>query len=319
MRKLRILLPCLAVTAVLGCGHENPVTNSVEPRPNITVDTYSSPGMDPNFDVYRVRLLWGQLHNVPIPGPAQDWSGVFQLHAIGQVILSQEIDFEEGEDYVHVLNSIDKVAWVSHVQQDVDGLDLTVYFDKRPLYFHRPWLTFESASLSCTVFVDQLASLDTLIMATNSSGLLIHSRAQEHHCSRGPVEGSWEFKDDHHSGVFSSTWYSTNVLEGGYFNGSFATSSDGTQKLEGAWQSYDGALIGIVRGSWHFLPAVHNSPDNRPWGLWHGVILTPDSESPAGGVGGVFGPNPADNVSLKMRGHWFWGEECLDVAQESQD
>jgi hypothetical protein len=350
MRKLLVFSSALLLLALAGCSTQQP-TNSLPDSQNIVVrdipadlrqvlDYYSFPedqfpalpnrasadDTPPNnaltdYHVYAVTIIWGDFFTGAPPSLTTDWTGTLSVNADAIVNVTNEIDFEPGEDSVFEHNAVHFAAWQSFTSGDFDGLSFLVYVNFNVEYFAPPLLTFETSPFTESWNFDQLGDFSAFYVVNNLHAVAIHSeRVWPHRCPSGFIRGEWVkseiFAD---SGHFHGTWLRHDGNPIGYLSGNFWTNNDGTREFAGAISGYyTDEVLGSVYGTWMYDDYRLCPLCGAGHGLFRGVYHMQQNDI-SGYLAGEFGDYslPYDQLNLPM--HGFWKQRCPSIQINDQE
>lgn len=326
---MRLLCMLLFVSILLpGCSeHHSPVSDSAataEEQDGLVSDDLSvgqnlqgsqnpPPFLTDYYDAYNVKIVWGGPLGVPSPNLTPiDWTGRFELSGGGEMALIQTISFEPGQDSIYLTNAVHLIAWASHTAVDFDGIEAIVYLDRRVMSPIRGTVSFTTGPVTFSIVAERLVAFDTLILADNSSGVVVSARQISDQCASGGVEGDWQFSD-RANGSFSGNWFGPTATSGGLMQGRFGTTASSEMTLSGFWLDAQGDLLGVLTGTWGYLPLV--ASNSSPRGYFSARISSSNAVS-VGAVAGLFGQNAfSSNLSkTTFTGKWYFGEGCNQNA-----
>ncbi|UCC45627.1 MAG: hypothetical protein JSU65_06830 [Candidatus Zixiibacteriota bacterium] len=336
MKRLSLILLVLPVVFLFGCDRD-PVTPTTQTNDEIVptefpLDSMPNPPLDPElldgleygllpdslFDVYRMRIVWGNLANVPTTSVAiTDWTGKLGMNALGAILVRSVIAFEPGQDSLLPRDSRVTVAWVSKTTVSYDGLELLIITRNDAVYITPPVLSFVTDPLSIRFNFRQLVDLDTVVHVDNQNAVAFRAKKLEiPPCPYGYLAGKWSFKA-HSEGIFEGRFLDLHGLTVGFMRGKFWTTDDGMRRFEGGWVDLDGNRRGPVWGEWFMRPYITDQLSN----LW-----------PVGGFTGYFGdylevrrghiaaeffPCTTDAVNLTLAFRGKWGLVCRDLGPDN--
>jgi hypothetical protein len=206
---------------------------------------------DPTYDVYFLRIAWGQLDGDSADGAGTDWSGSIALDR-GAIKVERIIRFErEQGDHVVPREDRRKVEFVSHTRRGLDGLLLRVHVPQVDI------ATPNMITLTTPVFTKsyEVGQLDGLaeVFTVDDLGNQVSFRAERippFPCLAGYMTGFWLMNHEGTRGAFGGVWVADDGRPAGYLRGVFGVNAEGKRVLFGKWISLSGAFRGILRGTY---------------------------------------------------------------------
>lgn len=210
---------------------------------------------------YAVTLMWGILdHDISIHAqtdgdslPGTDWSGYLQVSR-GGVLVRATIGFEPNDYLVGPRIERDKVMWVSHTGNDLDGIRLLVI---QPLGRGQDGandsLVIVAGTHRWDLRINDLADLDrTDVVDDLGNKISIRSfLVVPQACNRGFMGGGWFApRNPGEDGRFQGRWVTANGELNGFVRGIWGINDKDQKVFFGKYIDRDGRVLGILRGTW---------------------------------------------------------------------
>lgn len=207
---------------------------------------------DPAYDIYFLRIAWGQLDGDSASHARTDWTGSITLDR-GAIKVERIILFERDQGD-HVVPRVDRrlVEFVSHTTRHFDGLLLRVYVPKIDIAETLNTITFTTPKFSKTYEVSQLAGLAE-VFTVDDLGNQVSFRGERvppFPCLAGYMAGFWLMNLEGTRGAFGGVWVADDGRPAGYVRGFFGVNAEGQRVLIGKWISLSGAFRGLLRGTY---------------------------------------------------------------------
>lgn len=262
---------------------------------------------DSYYDIFSIRITWGQLANETAPSAVSvNWTGGLTHNSAGILVTRATIDFEAGEDFLldPQDTNVPGIGWVSFTNGDFDGVQVELYHPKDIVYIVAPTLTFHTAQIEFSLDIfGGLEDLDTVIQVDNQNSVAVQAhRVRGADCPSGYLGGEWA----HYSrfgGFFFGKWMAIDGRLMGYLKGEFSTNSDGARGFAGEWYDRTGMYQGRLKGKWGYS-------DNHPY-PWEVVCLSLDCAWDMGWFEGSF-TDADDNVRGILSGHFGHPSSSID-------
>ncbi len=211
---------------------------------------------DPSYDVYFLRIAWGQLDGDSANHVVTDWTGSVTLDR-GAIKVERIILFER-EQGDHLVPRVDRrlVEFASHTTRHFDGLLLRVYVPVVDIASTLNTITLTTPVFSKTYEVSQLAGLAE-VFTVDELGNQVSFRAEKRPplpCLAGYMAGFWLMNLEGTRGAFGGVWVADDGRPAGYLRGFFGVNAEGHRVLFGKWISLSGAFRGILRGTYEVNP-----------------------------------------------------------------
>lgn len=260
---------------------------------------YNPPNQDsdPNllpvgqYERYCVEIIWGCLDNTSHSQPPEmDWSGALVTGVEDAVFPASLIDFEEGQDSLLIMNTINTVSWISRTNGDFDGIVFDFYFNTDICYFVSPEIRFKTLAYENSWYVGELDGLEEVYQVDNVHKVAIKAKkVSDGDCPNGRLAGKWIHKD-RNNGFFYGKWMTEFCSISGYLFGKFWTEENGDRLFRGYWLGLNKCLKGYFDGKWEYSedPAVSVSNYCYPKGYFKGRF-TDRNSSYIGHLEGQFG------------------------------
>ncbi|RKX28327.1 MAG: hypothetical protein DRP47_04615 [Candidatus Zixiibacteriota bacterium] len=292
---------------------------------------------DPDAGYYHIRAVWGRLCYDSTVTEVTDWTGSLAISR-GVEIIRRVIRFEPG-DYIlertdpaliewHSLTTVhnDGIAVDLFVPRpkpildsilipEVDSLDDTIWvtvIDTTYPELEPVTLTFETGPYSYTFSMEELVSLDTIVIIDDSNVVVFHGfKLDRFPCPRGFLSGRWGYNEED-EGVFRGTWMSKRGRISGYLKGHYGENSDGLKVFFGKWISSNGKFEGFLKGIYGQHPNYHANEHafRRSTGWFAGGIFAANGAE-IGVLKGRYGSRPNKSKGF-FQGRWKL--RCNDIT-----
>jgi hypothetical protein len=224
-------------------------TEAAEPDEEMPADGRILDG-DPTYDVYFLRIAWGQLDGDSSNHVVTNWNGSVALDR-GGIRVRRVIAFE-GRD--HLLPRADRrtLEFVSNTTVHYDGLLLAVYVPRNEMIAAINTITFTTPLFTKTYTVDVLDGLAE-VFTVDDLGNQVSFRAAKRPafpCLAGYMTGFWVVNSEGDRGAFGGVWAADDGRPTGYVRGFFGVNREGRHVLYGKFISLSGAFRGLMRGTY---------------------------------------------------------------------
>lgn len=259
----------------------------------------------PGAEVHYVRLLWGQLAGNPDIDTVTDWGGSISVDR-GAIVVLRRIAFEPLTDWVvFPREDIKVVDLYSLTTTHYDGLLLQV-IDPTPELDTPNDLTIALGPGQGSVSVAALNGLERVIDVDELGNQLSLQSPEPLDCPNGFLAGVWArpmHGDDAERGIFRGAFLSYEGRLLGHLRGFWGVTEDGERAFRGKWIALDGSFRGILRGTW-----APDDTDAAGIGSFEGIWVD-ETETVQGTLAGQFRTG-------RGRGGFFAGrwldESCSD-------
>ena len=274
------------------------------------------------YDRYCVEIIWGCLDNTSHVQPEEmNWSGALLAGFEGAIFPASLIDFEEGQDSLLMVNTVNMVPWVSKTNGDFDGIVFDVYYCTNVSYFAAPQLYFKTLAYEHSWYVEELDGLEEVYQVDNDHQVSIKAKkVSDGDCPEGRLAGKWIHKD-RNTGFFYGKWMTEFCSVTGYLFGKFWTEDNGDRLFKGYWLGLSRCLQGYFDGKWEYSedPAVSVASYCYPKGYFKGRFTDRNSNY-IGHLEGKFGLPLNADISPQQGCYQpsafigTWWVDCPDVV-----
>jgi len=247
----------------------------VEPEPSMS-PIFDSLDADENVNVYRMKILWGQLEGDSTAQDVIDWSGSLEIE-YGAIRVATLVKFEGEDHLVRPRNDCTKLEWVSYTKPHYDGIMVFLYDSPDERAESENVVTFTTPEYTRTFSIDELESLSEIVDIDDAGNKIsfesYFTSAQEQR--NGFLEGRW-VKKGLQRGVFYGRFVAYDGRSMGHLRGHFGISRAGDQVFFGKWITAGGQFKGLLRGTWASEdPAASIDPARGTFeGVWANRALT---------------------------------------------
>ncbi len=235
-----------------------------------TEDELSESG---DYNVYRVRFVWGNLklnaREEVITGSVThlDWSGSVTLDGDGYLFLKRTIRFDAHDEVLD--NEEASATWESYTGPHIDGIlvKLLVPVDADP---EATTLTFSTETLELSIAISELDDQYNEIVTIDDDGHGIATtglKIEEEDCAMGFMQGRYHQRRSRPGSVFRGRIVTHRGDLHGHIRGHSGQTSDGEKLFFGKYISTEGGFRGRMRGdydggafsgSWHNRNGEHS-------------------------------------------------------------
>ncbi len=237
-------------------------------------------GREPHGRIFALTLLWGKLERPTREGSARerdgdqyDWSGSLRLSR-GTLVLRSTVSFERPSDHiVRPRENNRELAWVSHTADGFDGLRVALYH--RAQGFENDSLTIDLGLYRAVFSLGDLVRLDSLVTVDEAGNKvhLIAYRTEPGGERAGFLRGRWSpIAEGDSLGDFRGVWVSERGGANGFVRGHYGTNRDGEKVFFGKYIGQNGAIRGLLRGSWDVRESEMGAAHGE-YGWFRGVWL----------------------------------------------
>ncbi|MBU8934403.1 MAG: hypothetical protein KOO62_10400, partial [candidate division Zixibacteria bacterium] len=290
--------------------------------------------------------VWGRLCYDSTVTEVTDWTGSLTISR-GAEIIRRVIRFEPGQDFILERTDIKLIEWQSLTTVHNDGIAVDLFvprpnptFDTTLIpevnsFDDTTWvtvvdtvypelepvtLTFETGPYSRVFSMEELITLDTIILLDDSNVVAFHAFKLDHRpCPRGFLAGKWGFNEEG-EGVFRGIWMTKRGRIDGYLRGTFGENSDGLKVFFGKWISSSGEFEGFLKGLYGPHPNYHANGHafGKGRGWFSGKIFNANRIE-IGVLKGRFGSSPEDSNGF-FQGRWKLrcNDATVDVSDENE-
>lgn len=225
--------------------------------PSVSVEDEAKAVADPGAQVYRVRIVWGNLAlnaRDEIGGDEETdvihWGGSLSYDGAATLLLDKTILFEKND---LILDEADPtvISWDSITGPHVDGILATLIVTPGT---GGDALTFGTKALEHTI---PLADLDRYneIVTLDEDGHGVAFTAlridDDGDCAEGFLEGKYHDRTDgHDGGIFRGRVLTDEGELNGHVRGHYGVNGDGDQVFFGKYINVDGLFRGFLRGTY---------------------------------------------------------------------
>lgn len=288
--------PYFGSSAILGVQEGEPEATDPVPSDAGALE------IDPTYDVYYLRVAWGQLDGDSTNHVVTNWDGSVSVDR--GAIRVQRVLFFEGRDHLLPRESRNTVEFVSNTTVHFDGLLLRIYVPNNELTAVVNTITLTTPLLTKTYDVTALDGLAE-VFTVDDLGNQVSFRAAKRPpfpCLGGFLTGFWLMNEERTRGAFGGVWAADDGRPAGYLRGFFGVNSEGEHVLFGKYISLSGAFRGLLRGTYEM--------DAQGQGSFEGHWVNRE-----GLAEGTFGGKFLVGGTARI-GHFegIWNTNCDDVT-----
>lgn len=228
---------------------------------------------DPAARVYYLRLLWGQLRGNPEVDALTNWGGSISVDR-GAIVVLRRLKFEPITDWVVFPREDEKVVDLYSVTSvHHDGLLLKI-IDPTPDADTPNDLTIDMGPGQTVLAVADLDGYQNILDVDELGNQMSFQCPEILDCPNGFLHGIWVKRAQNERGVFWGVFTSYEGALLGHLRGHWGYNQDGERAFKGKYIGLDGAFRGILRGTW--TPGSENTPG---WGGFNGVWVDANEEA----------------------------------------
>lgn len=262
---------------------------------------------DPSYEVYFLRIAWGQLDGDSSNTTPTDWSGSVSLDR-GGLAVQRAICFEPNDYIVRPRMSRLSVEFVSETTVHYDGLLLRIYHPLDDTASTPNRITFQTGPFTQSFDVKDLDGL-SVVYDVDALGNQVSFRGAKRPplpCLNGYLVGFWMTNTEETRGRFGGVWVEQDGRAAGFLRGHFGVNDEGERVLFGKYISMAGHFKGILRGTYE----PNGDGTGEFSGRWHGRGGRLEGEfSGTYSVGLATGQDPA---LLRGRFEGGWKTNCTE-------
>ncbi len=267
---------------------DDPMLATSEVESAIASDTY---------DIYALRIVWGQLRFDPTVTEVTDWSGSLSVSR-GAEVLRRLIRFEPGQDYILERTERETIEWASFTTVHHDGIFVNIIIPKldETTEATPETVTFSTTPFEITFNSTELATLDTVYYLDDFNAVAFHAfKVKRVGCPKGFLAGRWGKNEDGEN-VFYGKWMSHHNILKGHLRGTWDD-----KQFYGKYIDKFGQFEGLIKGRYHTGNSL--SPRHRHAGWFRGYYYDADGNI-LGVLKGHYHENPKESGMGMFFGRW---------------